>query len=83
MVTSKPLGLAETNVSLFVGGHCCELYKGIELIKVCGELQGVFCLVDGKGVIQIPKPGPAGFGGSAAGSGFKVQNNRLATKWLI
>ena len=34
-------------------------------IKVGKELLGVFCLVDTKGVIHVPKPNPRGVGGGA------------------
>ena len=43
----------------------CELYVGIEGIKVGKELLGVFCLLDDKSVIHIPKPDPGLVGGGA------------------
>ena len=39
-------------------GLGCELYIGIERIKVDKELLGVFCLMNNKGVILKPKPDP-------------------------
>ena len=36
------------------------------------ELLALFCLLDDKGVINIPKPKPWCFGGSADGCGFKL-----------
>ena len=46
-----------------VGVLCCELQVRVERIKVGEKLLGVFCLVDNKGVINIPKPDPGGRGG--------------------
>ena len=62
-----PLVPTETKVSkmgrILVGwGLHCELYVGVEGIKVGKELLVVFCLVDNKSVIYIPKQNPGSLG---------------------
>ena len=43
-------------------GLHCELNVGVKGIKVDKELLGMFCLVDNKSVIYVPKPNPGGLG---------------------
>ena len=45
------------------------------------ELLGVFCVMDDRGVINIPKPDSRRVGGSADGSGFKVFHKQVCYQW--
>ena len=68
---------------MFSGGLCSELYLGVKGIKVGEQLLGVFCHVDDKVVIHVPKPGPGWIGGGADGSDFKVLHVQVIYKGLI
>ena len=66
-----------------LGGLCCELYvvyAGVKGITVVEELLGVFCLVDDKGVIHIPKPSPGRMMGDADRSSFKVLHEQASNQ---
>ena len=69
MVTNESLGLQKLmcprkESSLLGGVLCCELYEGVEGIEVDEKLLAVFCSVDNKGIIYIPKPDPGMRGGA-------------------
>ena len=69
--------------SLLVGVLCCEVNMGFEGIKVGEKLLGVFCLVDNKGVILVPKPDHGGLGDVLRALASKSSMNRMATKGIM
>ena len=54
-----------------------ELYAGVYRFEVLEELVAMFCLLDNKGIIHIPKPKPGWNGGRADGFGFKLFHEQV------
>ena len=60
-----------------------ELYMEVNGINVLEELLAVFCLLDDKGVIHIPKPKSGWIGGSVHALDSNTSMNRLSTTGLM